>query len=560
MRRKGIFRDDFHPRACNGKRTLRGYTKNGNPENVVVIDLDDDNHPDVIIIDDPDSSEPREREVPFHKVISIDDEDSEVDHPGVGVPCVGELDSDATSSKRSFPSPEFSGSPLDFDVDQFCTVQKEQSSSKASKCQKSYVGKTPCRNRYGLNPESEDGSSESDCSDCEVLEGSSEELRKQWERTYSKQKGKSFNFRYGIGDQASTSTFHAGAHMNTEECRDDIYFSEPIFSFSTDDKAEENLSCGNDAYPNIWHNEDFTKGESPRPSQQTACFRSQENGQAEFVTVNGNVQVGGEACTNKGPVDDRHENSSGSSVNTHNEDQGTNYSYGWFDIMGGPKENECAGECLEEKDKRNMKASCPSSSQSAYCNDEESDSYRSQVSGEANMSERVFRRECNYSQNEMLHTNVATSYTEEQLWDQLVRKTVSSDGIDTINDGGDKGDIIGMSSTNCNPEVSHEEAQEKPEQFMKRSCSMKEKEPVVESTSKAQSNEKRDRDGSAMVQDSIINGREKLKETDEYRQAQEEEWASRQRQLQLQVLLMILLLSWCLYSLRCRSLIHGLVA
>lgn len=36
---------------------------------------------------------------------------------------------------------------------------------------------------------------------------------------------------------------------------------------------------------------------------------------------------------------------------------------------------------------------------------------------------------------------------------------------------------------------------------------------------------------------SIINEREKLKETDEYKQAMEEEWASRQRQLQIQVIL-----------------------
>ena len=34
----------------------------------------------------------------------------------------------------------------------------------------------------------------------------------------------------------------------------------------------------------------------------------------------------------------------------------------------------------------------------------------------------------------------------------------------------------------------------------------------------------------------IINEREKLKETDEYKQAMEEEWASRQRQLQIQVI------------------------
>lgn len=35
--------------------------------------------------------------------------------------------------------------------------------------------------------------------------------------------------------------------------------------------------------------------------------------------------------------------------------------------------------------------------------------------------------------------------------------------------------------------------------------------------------------------DDIINEREKLKETDEYKRAMEEEWASRQRQLQIQV-------------------------
>lgn len=536
----------FHPRACTGKRTPRGYTKNGNSENVVVINVDDDDD-DVIIIDYPDSR--GEKEAPRPTVISIDDEDSDVDHPGIGVPGVSELDSDATSNKRFFPSPDTAGNPLDFDANQNHSVQKEKSPSRLSKCQKSYIEKTPCRNRYGFNPDSEDGPSESDYSDCEVLEGSFEELHEQWERTYSKQKSKSFNCRYGAEDQASTSTFHAGAYMNAGQYRND-FFRDQVFSFSNNDKGEEDLSRGNDAYLNTWHKEDLRKRGSSQPDKKTAWLRSQKKGQAQFVTVNGNVQVGEETCTDKGPADAQHENSSGSSMNTLNEDQGRKDSYWWFNIMGGAKQNDCAEEHHEEKDERNDEASCHSSSQSVNCDDEESDSYRSQVFGEANMPKRGFPRDCNNvifqkescgnscSLNEMHEMNVA-GYTEELLWDHLVQKSKPFDEINTGKDGNDKGDHVEKSSINCTPIVSHEEPQEKPELLEKRSCSMKDQEPFVKSASTTQSSEERNVDCSPIMQDSIINGREKLKETDEYRRAQEEEWASRQRQLQLQVLPMI---------------------
>ncbi|KAK4791436.1 hypothetical protein SAY86_031849 [Trapa natans] len=528
MRRKRMSGDGFYPSACTGKGTLRGCTKRGNLENVVVFDVDDD----VIIIDDSDSFgqnfqgpsiSRREREVRHHTVISIDDEDSDVDHPGVGVTGVSELDSDATSSKRSSRTSDISRNPLDFDVNQLHTVEKEKSPSKLSDCRKPYSEKVPSRNRYGLSPEPEEGLSESDYSDCEVLEGSSEELREQWERISSKQKNKCFNCRHGTEDQASTSAFHAGADMNVEQDRDGIY-GEPVFSFSTDEKVEEDLFHGNYAYFNTRHPEDLRRRESSRPCPETDSLGSQRNVQTRFVTVDGNVQFGTDTCPKQGPADSQHGKPNGNSVNTHSEDQGPKDSCSSFNAMGGTKQNDCAEENLEKKDERTMEASFHHLSQSENDDDEEFDSYRSQVSGEANMPERTFPSGVH---------QVSVS-TEEFLRDQLMQKSNLSDGINTCKDGDDKGDHMGKLSTNFNHNLSHDEPQEKPKLWEKISCSMKYQEPLLEPVSKTQSSEERTGDCSPTMQDNIINGREKQKETDEYRQAQEKEWASRQRQLQLQ--------------------------
>uniref|UniRef100_A0A5B7A927 Putative caldesmon n=1 Tax=Davidia involucrata TaxID=16924 RepID=A0A5B7A927_DAVIN len=75
----------------------------------------------------------------------------------------------------------------------------------------------------------------------------------------------------------------------------------------------------------------------------------------------------------------------------------------------------------------------------------------------------------------------------------------------------------------------------------RKSCLVETKEIFIEPMSTSQQLDERDnqldaQDGDVMhtVESCIINEREKLKETDEYKQAVEEEWASRQRELQIQ--------------------------
>ncbi|PKI64454.1 uncharacterized protein LOC116211300 [Punica granatum] len=536
MRTRRMSGDDCHPRACAGKRIPKGCKKyRKNPENVVVIDVDGDDHPDVVIIDVPDSfkhkvrdsAAPRkERKVPYHKVISIDDEDSDVDHPGFTDPGVSELDSDATSSKRSFPSPDISGNHVD-SVNQFHNFQAEKSSFKLSKCQKSRTGKAPCRNRYGLSPESEDGLSESDCSDCEVLEGSFEELREQWEKAYSKRRHGSFNCRYGTEDQASTSNFHGGARTNVGvDYRDDFCPGDPISSFSTYNKDAGNLSHDNDDHV------DFRERGCSQPDQENACLRSETKEQDQFVPVHGN---GEETFRDKDQAHAEHRNSSNNSMDFHCEDQSPKDAYWWFN-MEGDKQDDCTGESSEESEERNTGASCPRSPVSANCDDKEPDLNRSQAPGEANVPERVLRDRhdvSNSSSPNETHYERAASYNEELLGDQSVQKSRLSDEIDETN-GEIDGDLLRKSSANCDPKESHEAAWGKPEHLVERTCSMKDQDPFVTSTSKTKSNEETGGKGSLITQDSIINGREKLKETDEYRRAQEEEWASRKQQLQLQ--------------------------
>ncbi|XP_030543886.2 uncharacterized protein LOC115750549 isoform X3 [Rhodamnia argentea] len=78
------------------------------------------------------------------------------------------------------------------------------------------------------------------------------------------------------------------------------------------------------------------------------------------------------------------------------------------------------------------------------------------------------------------------------------------------------------------------------EQLARRTQIVEEEDLVAKSASSLLSREEKDcshaQDGDCVpsVQKDIINGREMLKETDEYKRAEEAEWASRQRQLQLQ--------------------------
>ncbi|OMO72123.1 hypothetical protein COLO4_27818 [Corchorus olitorius] len=224
MRGKGMMRGLSQPSSSFRKKTLRSCSTKGKYEDVVFIDVDGDPCENVIIIDAPESDEndlqgssgsKGGQSFPSPGVISIDDDETDdVDDPEICGKCGGDLESDASSSKNC-AAPDFMPKPANLDDDDCQVIREKRPTFKLSKCKKTYSGKTSCGKRFGLSPESEDTSSESDCSDCE-LEGSFGKLREQWEKAFQK-KNNARNGQSGLEDQTSASGSHSDTPPTVEE-------------------------------------------------------------------------------------------------------------------------------------------------------------------------------------------------------------------------------------------------------------------------------------------------------------------------------------------------------
>ncbi|MED6149019.1 hypothetical protein PIB30_058500 [Stylosanthes scabra] len=260
---KGIFRGNFQPQSCSGKSAPKTGKGGGTSENIVIIDADSDRGDDVIIIDDCDecvykkspgasgSVASRVRTYTHQSVISVDDVDESDDEVVEGV---GELDSDASSSKRCSSGPNFMQKSTHIDIDDnqvyksgfVSSTQRSRETCSAKATDRSHHGLdgsvNPGRNCYGLDG-SETESSDSDCSDCEVLEA-----REQWERASVKRKRHVSNDQSYDGEHPSSSGFHSNFYVDVEkEESDEQYEGSPEYSApSNENYVKENQSAVSD--------------------------------------------------------------------------------------------------------------------------------------------------------------------------------------------------------------------------------------------------------------------------------------------------------------------------
>lgn len=221
MRGKGKSVGHSQSSTCSGRKTLKRCKNNGEADNVVLIDVDSDNINNVIVIDIPESLKQKLRgssdRCKLRTVICIDDdESSDNDHPGMGVEGGGDFYSDASSSGRFFPTSNHTQKSADQVGDECQFVQENLSPLKLSKCKRTYSGKASSRNCYGLGPESDTGSADNDYPDCEFMEDSFGELREQWEKANKKKKYDVRNGQSGRVDQATTSGLHTGSQQKVE--------------------------------------------------------------------------------------------------------------------------------------------------------------------------------------------------------------------------------------------------------------------------------------------------------------------------------------------------------
>lgn len=166
----------------------------GSHENVAFIDVENYRLDDVIIIDD---TEFVTKKFQRPKVSAK----SRKSPPCIYVDGCSS-DEDACSPSRTFPS----SSQRHF-VELDGRQSRKQYAFFMGKCRRGNCGKAPVRNHFGLHISSHSSSSDSDSSDCEVMEGSFENLRKQWEEASLRRKHdvRRAYFREDDQDKASAS-------------------------------------------------------------------------------------------------------------------------------------------------------------------------------------------------------------------------------------------------------------------------------------------------------------------------------------------------------------------
>ncbi|KAJ8643765.1 hypothetical protein MRB53_005513 [Persea americana] len=205
-------RGQSQPRMQSGKRTLLRHKDKGKFDNVVVIDVDQCESSNVVTIDAQECSQWRQmgfgaskenKERPPRVIISIDDEECDGNDDHRNGDEGGDLDSDATSSKRVHPTLVQSHlSPKEADGADCEIFEETNFASKLSKRMRMCPGNgRPSLNHFGLYDESESSSSESDSSDCELMEDSSGKIREQWEKAAFKKTVR--NSRFSFDDQVS---------------------------------------------------------------------------------------------------------------------------------------------------------------------------------------------------------------------------------------------------------------------------------------------------------------------------------------------------------------------
>ncbi|XP_068642757.1 stress response protein NST1-like [Aristolochia californica] len=177
-------------------RTCCMHKEKGKSAQVVIIDIDQSDCSNVDFVDVPESSHKKGRVFSRLRtnrkgfawnVISIDDENG----------C--DLDSDITSSRKHYANEKNNHCFTEESDDEDCQIFYERRNLpfKLSKFSHQFSGKVHPRNHFDLFTDSEVRPSESDNSDCEVMEGSMGKIREQWEKAASRKKS--------LEDQISTS-------------------------------------------------------------------------------------------------------------------------------------------------------------------------------------------------------------------------------------------------------------------------------------------------------------------------------------------------------------------
>ncbi|EOA34056.1 hypothetical protein CARUB_v10021556mg [Capsella rubella] len=191
-------------RSWNRMPTKR-CSANGIVEEFIVVDDDE-----VIILDFPESSKSKVSGTSrtgnksiLQRVISIDDDDDD----DVGDETENVHNAGISSSSNPPATNLQTSAEVDNDDCQF--IQEKCAAFRFSKCKQTFSTMPSSGFRFGLGSDTDSDFSDSDCSDCEILEGSRREVREQWEQAAFLRKMKRAG-KAGLSEEAGPSNLHYG--------------------------------------------------------------------------------------------------------------------------------------------------------------------------------------------------------------------------------------------------------------------------------------------------------------------------------------------------------------
>ncbi|KAI8539352.1 hypothetical protein RHMOL_Rhmol09G0175800 [Rhododendron molle] len=526
MRGKGKSVQHPQSRTCSRGNTLKRCKNIGEADNVVLIDVDSDTLDNIKVINVPDSLK---KKVRGSSVICIDDDES---YPSVGEDNGSKFSDDASSSGRVSAAFNHSQNSVDPVGDECQFVQEIFSPFKLSKCKRTYSGKASGKNRYGLDSESDNsGSSDNDFHDCEFMEGSFGKLREDWEKAYMKRKNDLRGGMYARCDEASST----GPQKNVEvENPIDELTEAQVSSRSGTVRCEEESP-----FPFAQTVEGISGGAFERSKKTpSADFGLKSTHDTQFSYSKGNNREGGEGETNT-------HNEHGGSILIDEEDQCCQGpSLGSSHEQGNEQVNHSKMFSQHEERTSATKPSNPEPTIDVSFGHTES-SFNSHVLNGAEATgsmygdnEKMVYRQSSFQNIETCHemrVNHGVSYSDVGAIPEEILCEVPSLGKSGIEKekGGCQDTMKQVPKEPSLCSISRNEVHTEP--IMGSSSSIR-----FGEISSPQEEEERDvpfhsQDGNVTdAFSSLINEREKLKETDEYKRAVEEEWASRQRELQLQ--------------------------
>ncbi|KAH0756181.1 hypothetical protein KY290_026451 [Solanum tuberosum] len=238
----GVSLGKSHGRPRTGKKTSRRCNDGTGADHVVLIDVECETFGNVIFIDVPESTPKKfrgktaakkdKRRSPLRNIIFIDDDESNGnEYPKFGLEDDRHFFHDPSPSMRPCSSSKSATEPLDEIGDDCQFVRENISPVKLSKCKRTYSGKAPVQNRYGLMSDSESSSSDDD----EVMGDYSGLLREEWQKASLKRKNDNSG-QSGVRDINSASA--VGIQPEPGESKE--HLACPGYSKSSTEK--ENLS------------------------------------------------------------------------------------------------------------------------------------------------------------------------------------------------------------------------------------------------------------------------------------------------------------------------------